>query len=313
MSKALHTMLLSALIFVIGCDSAQVADDLLIDSSPADGPCDAAVRVGGFEAALNEQFTSVQGTVADGVTPFLVPNIVAEEGQCRLLSPPSLFCDPSCGAGTTCDADGLCIDTPSSLSVGVVTLEGLLAPVEMEANPPVFFYTNTAPLDHPGWTEGQRIDLLAAGDVGVGAFAMAAWGITELITPQEPVGLDANQPVNLTWTAAGEPNLATININLNIAQHGGTPGWIECEVADSGSFEIPLILSDQLLNSGFSGWPSVALTRRSVDSFTSDVGCIELSVQSRAVRRIDIPGLISCSGDEDCPDGQHCQVDLTCG
>ncbi len=68
-----------------------------------------------------------------------------------------------------------------------------------------------------------------------------------------------------------------------------------------------------MIDQGFSGFPTVVLTRRSGEAVDTAVGCVELAVQSVGVLDVAIDGLTSCSDDMDCPDGQRCQVDLTCG
>lgn len=59
--------------------------------------------------------------------------------------------------GTTCDATGTCMPTPTDVSVGKVTVSGLKASIEMTAQAAVFFYVNTAQRDHPGFDEGAYI------------------------------------------------------------------------------------------------------------------------------------------------------------
>jgi len=100
---------------------------------------------------------------------------------------------------------------------------------------------------------------------------------------------------------------------LNIAQHGGTPGWIECDVPDNGQLELPQALTNQLLGFGFSGFPTLSVTRRTADSTTTSYGCVQFVVESTAVFDVDIPGLTSCSDNEDCTSPELCQPDLTCG
>ncbi|MEZ4471162.1 MAG: hypothetical protein R3F60_10255 [bacterium] len=46
------------------------------------------------------------------------------------------------------------------------------------------------------------------------------------------------------------------------------------------------------------------LTRRTVDAVDTAVGCVDFEVRSAAVLDVAIPGLISCSFDEDCPPGR---------
>jgi hypothetical protein len=41
-------------------------------------------------------------------------------------------------------------------------------------------------------------------------------------------------------------------------------------------------------------------------------GRVDLVVSSDVERALEIPGLTSCNGDEDCPDGRKCRTDLKC-
>ena len=283
-----------------------------IDPGPRELACAESELVGTFEIALAEQFTSVQGKVVDAVDPRLISVLTDSVGDCQLRVPPTLFCDPTCGADTTCNADAMCVPTSRGLSVGTVFVAGLKAPVSMTASSPVYFYTNLDPLDHPGFDEGDEIVLIAYnGDVD--DFALGGSGIVALSGLASSVPLDRDQPISLSWDPPGQQGLGMILLDLNIAQHGGTPGRIECLVDDTGQFEIPVSLTNQLLDFGFSGFPSLSITRRSADSTTTGVGCVELIVQSQVVLEIEIPGLTSCSKNEDCPPGENCLGDLTCG
>jgi hypothetical protein len=102
-------------------------------------------------------------------------------------------------------------------------------------------------------------------------------------------------------------------VELNIARHGGTPGWIECLVEDTGEVQIPSELINALLARGFSGYPALIITRHQVDSTATEAGCVELRVESSAALDVAIPGLISCSDNGDCPEPLTCQGDLRCG
>ena len=277
------------------------------------GPCTFEEHLGGFEIALNDGFTSVQGQVSNGVTPLRIPELDETVGDCTLYRPPNLFCDPACESGTTCDRDGECVDSPGAMSVGNVTVEGLKGAVQMSGRAPVFFYTHLGELEHPGFDEGDAIALTAAGDGDVAPFYLDALGVAPLEGLPATAALEQGQAVSVGWTPPGDSTVSSIHLNLNIAQHGGTPGRVECHVEDNGQFEIPVQLSDALLDSGFSGFPTLAVTRHSVDSTDLAQGCTQLAVQSVRVLEVVIPGLTSCSDDDDCDDPETCQPDLTCG
>jgi hypothetical protein len=269
--------------------------------------------VGWFEAALQEGFTSVQGRVESAPTPLRVPALVSESGACRFYRPPTLFCDPACAGGTTCTASGTCVEAPTAVFAGEVSVTGLSAPVEMAPSMPPYFYSNTGTLPHPGYAEGSDLVLYADGADAIAPFVLDVLGVAPLVSPATSVPLVRDQVVALTWTAPASGDASTVHVDLNIAQHGGTPGWIECEVADTGNFSLPVALTNQLLDQGASGFPSLIMTRRSVDSADTAGGCVQWSAQSAVTLTVDIDGLTSCSEPADCTPPETCQGDLTCG
>lgn len=89
------------------------------------GSCDFSDRVGRFTVEKQTDFGVVQGSVADGVVPSSVPEVVSESGGCRLLKRQNFACTPSCVGAETCGQDGVCIPYPRQVSVGTVTIAGL--------------------------------------------------------------------------------------------------------------------------------------------------------------------------------------------
>ena len=79
---------------------------------PLAGECPLASRYGNFEVDVYEDYSLVSGSVADGVNPVTVLELLDEEGDCKLLRRNNPFCDPPCGAGDVCDFDGSCIPFP---------------------------------------------------------------------------------------------------------------------------------------------------------------------------------------------------------
>ncbi len=296
-------------------DAADDAPDAMarVDAGVPSGACDPASHVGGFGVELRSAgFTAVEGQVKDAITPFLVLDVVDTDGECQFLRPPQLFCDPPCIGDQTCGASGACVPVARALSVGTLTFTGLKNPVTIEPNG-INFYTNIGPLEHPGFDEGDSIRMTASGSEDVEPFGMSVLGVKPLASTATSVTLAEDVPLVVEWTPGSSQEVATMHIDLNIALHGGTPGSIECEVSDTGSFQLPVSLTNQLLAQGFSGFPALVLTRHSVDSESIAQGCVQLEASSKITFAVEIDGLISCSGPDDCPDGQDCLEDLTCG
>lgn len=272
--------------------------------------CPSDTRVGGFEVTLEDTFSTIQGRVTTGVDPNVVLVVESSSGPCELLRPPELFCDPGCDAGTTCAADGSCVALPENMSVGDVTIDGLSAAVTMAPREPIFFYNFVDELPHPAFTEGAEVTLSATG--AATEFTVAATGTTALETALTEVPIDTGTGAEVSWTP-GSADDVMVEIELNLANHGGTPGRIVCTVDDTGSFAVPADLVDTLLAGEASGFPSLRIARQGAGAANTAAGCVDLRLSSEVLLDVRVPGLTSCSDDTDCTAPEICRVDLTCG
>jgi hypothetical protein len=116
----------------------------------------------------------------------------------------------------------------------------------------------------------------------------------------------------LSWNAASDPDASSVHLKLDISHHGGSKGMIECDAADNGSLTIPAALVKELLGLGVAGFPTVILTRSSTTRAQAGAGAVALVVGSTTERSVTVPGVDSCTSDEQCPSGEVCQPDLTC-
>lgn len=312
-------LLLSLLCAACGAGGDDPADagpdgdaDAEVDVSDLEiSACADDAHVGGFEVQLAGEFTSVQGRVYDRVSPTSLFEAIATEGPCRLLRAPVLFCDPECEARETCGPDGNCSPFPESQDLGVVTVRGLAVPVEMEPLPPGFFYSNSGTLPHPGFAPGAGIALSAAGGAG-DPLSLRGVGVAQLTGVAAAVPVERGHDLVLTWDPPAEAAPIDVVATLNLNQHGLTGSRLVCEVPDTGGLTVPESLVSALVDDGLSGFPSLVLRRRSVDSTTRGGGCVDLQVFTTVEVPVEIPGLTSCSDDQDCPEGETCRGDLTC-
>jgi len=274
-------------------------------------PCLAATRVGGFQITLADDYTGADGQIYDGVVPANVPDEVQVDGACRLLRARSLFCEPGCVPGETCGEEGACIPYPERSSVGLVTVTGLKEALAMEAKWGNT-YTNPGSMIHPGYEVGADIGLAAAGG-DFEPFSLRGFGVEGLVLagPGQVV-VEPGQSIDLSWEAPTVEGPAKVRVELNVNNHGSTSAWLACDVADTGSFSVPAALLDALQDIGISGFPSLSLTRRSVDSAVIGPGCVDLRVASERTLGVEIAGQKSCTSDQQCPPGQDCGVDLAC-
>jgi hypothetical protein len=260
--------------------------------------------------------TTIIGKVWNGPqAEEVVWEVDAMDGPCRLVKPRVPFCDPAC-QDAVCVEDDQCQASPSERSVGTLTVSGVKTSAggtEFEVEPIGASYSTPGgvKLPYPAFEEGTEVRVAAPGKDGPG-FEVAAKGIAplELTTTEFPAR--STSPLALAWKPAGQPALGTIEIDLDISQHGGTKGKILCEAEDTGSLNIAASLIGKLLKLGVAGFPTISVARVNRATAQTSAGVIELQVISESERPIDIEGLASCSDSSECPDGQTCQEDLTC-
>ncbi|NUN14112.1 MAG: hypothetical protein HUU55_10810 [Myxococcales bacterium] len=273
--------------------------------------CPYSTRSGRFTVDLKESSTSIDGVVADGVVPQNVPTVTLSEGGCSLLYPTTLFCEPACEPNFTCDVSGSCIPYPQNQSVGLVGFLGLWAPFTLKPIPPQQIYYYRGSMPHPAFSPNHVVTLQTYfGEHS--SFSIAVMGVVPLKMVSESLLFHNDKPATLLWEKAESSTNTAIFVTASLANHGGVPARIECVAPDSGEFTIPATLVAALLDIGYSGFPTVAISRESASSTTTELGCIELVLQSEVVLDVSIDGLISCSSSQDCPFGQTCMSDLHC-
>jgi hypothetical protein len=290
---------------------------------------DSTILVGSFQLQLTEPkpasgdvpatpgATTLFGKLYDGPTPqTLVWEPGTEAGACRLLTPRVPFCSTPCGGSAACVEDETCQDYPTAVSAGPVLVTGVatsggetsftMEPIADNYQPPV-----GTTLAYPAFAEGDAITLAAAGEM-LAAFELAATGVGQLELDADEITLDPAADVELGWTPPGAGTEPTIAVKLDISHHGGTKGMIECEADDTGSLTIQAALVAELLDLGVAGYPTIVVTRASTGSTTTAAGRVDLVVSSQVERAVLVDGLVSCTDDASCPDGQTCQPDLKC-
>jgi hypothetical protein len=272
------------------------------------GSCPIATRVGRFSVEAQRDFGVVQGTVANGVVPTAIPDVIGDEGGCTVYRRRNLFCAEACVGTETCGEDGQCIPYPSQVSVGTVTISGLTQPVEMQPLEPGNTYFAPG-VDNPPFAPEAEIALVAAGTTEMPGFQLAGRGFTALPSDEPPTWvLEEGADLSLTWAPPGGSVETTISVELTIDQHGLSPLSLVCQFEDTGSAEIPRSLVDQLITAGASGFPNGRIMRQTVDHANIAVGCVELVVGSPVPATVRIAGFTPCNGPEDCPTGQTCNT-----
>jgi hypothetical protein len=221
-----------------------------------------------------------------------------EAGGCELLVPNIPFCDPRC-TGSVCTEDGCMPDAVAQSAAGSVRVLGLgetrtISPI---GSSPTY---QIASLPYPPCAEGDAVRVQAE------AFSIETSCVAALEVAGDPVRVRSGEPTALAWTPPDDTGLSRIEVELDISHHGGQKGQIDCDVPDTGSFEIPESLVTRLVALGVAGYPTITLTRvaRGVADAAPDV---TLTASSHALRPVDL-GISSCSRDEDCPDAMTCDL-----
>lgn len=269
------------------------------------GRCELPDRVGRFTFEAQSDFGVVQGSVSNGVIPATVPDVAAEDGDCRLNKRRTLTCLPACVAGETCGENGDCIPFPEPISVGDVTVVGLTKPTTMVAQAPSFLYFAPG-ANNPPFTPMSEITMSTSGGV-VAPFHLFGVGF-EPLTESPTWILEEGEDFPISWSATDASAGTTVLVEVTVDQHGASPLSLSCEFPDTGSAVVPASMINQLLQAGISGFPNGRITRRTVDHVDTTLGCIELAVGSPRTASIGVAGHTPCDGPGDCPQGQHCNT-----
>jgi hypothetical protein len=242
-------------------------------------------------------------------------SVAAMAGDCQLLVPSAPFCEPQCGGSAVCVADNVCQPHPTAQPVGTVHVTGLrtsAGATEFSMKPNNNNYQPPETLPYPAFSEGDDLTFAAAGGSFTPAFTLSAKGVAPLDLLSDTIVLADNEPITLSWTPAGQAGISTIHVKLDISHHGGSKGKIECDAQDNGSLTLSAALLTQLKDLGVAGFPTIVVTRGATGSATISAGRVDLLVSSEVETGVEIPGLVSCNRNEDCPPGQTCQIDHVC-
>jgi hypothetical protein len=289
-------------------------------------PCDPNNRAGLFSVSLVQSddtpsFTAFQGGVKNGIDPTRAWDESAKEGDCRVLKGRMLVCSTPCAVGKVCAGSNMCVDEPTTQDTGTVTVTGLGATQTVSFIAGQGYYaTLPAGTAFPPFAPDAQVLLKSTGGK-YPALSLAGRGVEPLEFAGTGLLIARGKPLAVSWTAPKKAGSSRIHVSMDIAHHGGIASRLECDVADTGSTTVPATLINKLLDQGMAGFPSINLTRQTLDSTMLAPGCVEFAVASARERSLDVEGVISCTGNPPCPDGekctfcpmgQTCQTNLSC-
>jgi hypothetical protein len=299
----LSVAILSAALFE-GCSSSG-------DSTPNPGAggttstSDGKSVVGNFKVGLNPAvgtlaaYTSIIGKAYSG--PVLTPVIetpIKSNSECAVYAYDQQSCIPACSTTQTCVATNTCKDNPTVVAVGDVSVAGIgsttLKLTGVSGN-----YQYPLDITYPGFAEGDTITLSATGD-HYPAFSATAKGVAPLELSATSYTIDTGTALDIKWTAGSSAVGAKVNIGLNISKHGGSAGYLSCDVSDTGSYTIPADLITALINLGVAGFPQLTMTRATKGEAPVSTGVIEFVVEAVAIPNLQVKGYCSCFNSAEC-------------
>ena len=233
-----------------------------------------------------------------GPTPDPFPLKLDSKAEgCELRVPLLPFCSEAC-TPDVCTANDVCSPYPEPLSVGPITVSGLGAELSLMPATSMVVYQSPS-LAYPPCPEGSTVKASST------SFTLEAECLAPLeLTGPDPLPVTAGEVVHVTWQAAATGSKSRIRIGLDVSHHGGKKGQIDCDVPDTGSFDIPEPLVTKLLSLGLAGYPTINVNRVSVglDAAHPDVSLLLSAAITRAVDT----GVMSCQDDAECPDEKTC-------
>jgi hypothetical protein len=267
---------------------------------------------GGFGVSILSEppppYTKLIGQIYNGPQPpQQVLKLDSEEQGCQLLVPKNPFCEPKCTAGVCIDMN-TCMDYPTLVGVGTARINGFTGGPLMLAEPSMNKVYQPSPTLPPNaCAEGATIDIQTDKFTLQGK-CVASLELMAKATDKIPVR--SGMPVKVVWTPPGQASISRVEIHLDIAHHGGKKGEINCDVPDTGSFDIPATLVTKLVSLGLAGFPTIDVRRVSTAVAPTEPH-VTLQIDSLISRDVET-GVVSCNDMMPCPAGQICDRDLTC-
>jgi hypothetical protein len=175
--------------------------------------------------------------------------MIAEEGDCRLYSRGSFFCEPACTEGVC--VDGECRPFNSLVEVGDLVVDGLASDYSMDlANAFVGFglrspvyVGHTRGAEKELFDGGSSIEVTAEGSTAFPSFAGSARGVEELladIIPGDHLQLPFMRDHEVQWTPGGDDTRVRLTLRGAELGHGSPPkDKLVCDVPDTGRLTVP--------------------------------------------------------------------------
>jgi hypothetical protein len=273
--------------------------------------------VGGITISLEHgepDYATLSGKVYAAPRPtFGDWDTTTSEGDCELRQPVRVECELDCEAPSRCAVGGECAVEPPTSNIGTVRVWGLDTEqeqpfLELTKLPSDTYVVSGDKLAFPPFSAGDAIIFEATGGEWP-AFVTAVTAIEPLeLDSDEHLPFEAESDLTLTWVAGATE--ANINIVVDISFHGGTKGVIACSTQDDGELTIGGDMVTQLIELGVAGFPHVEMERASRGFANVGETHVEFNIVSRRTVELAIPGVVSCTENEECPEDQVCLASM---
>lgn len=256
--------------------------DAAPEPTPMPGLCPEGTGVGGLVVFQTEPEadTVISSWLMNAYDPRARPQPIAVDGDCVYMMPTTPVCDPPCGDPYqyVCTLDHQCMPAPQPRDLGEITLtigRPGMAPdpfVTLGASHDVL---DPFPLLVPG---GEVIARARTGDHD--PFTLRALGVATVgpvAVPGGPV-FTGGQPLSVTWTPGGQPDVDRVSVKLSSTFDNGPPGDVVCDFPDTGLGVIPASMVNRQASYGMA--LQLGVYRSTAQSVTITQGCVYLQVTS---------------------------------
>jgi hypothetical protein len=285
---------------------------LFVGGQLYDGPYPSAF----VETALDAPDDATEGCAVYSVS---APSCV-DIGGCRSGSQ-----DEACAAAKSdepcvCVAQNECQRFPKRVGAGTVTVNGVAdkngaTSWELENLSDSYQVPAKRALSYPGFAPGDPIGIAASGG-GCPGFHLDSTGVAPLSFTKDSYRLAwdpdkadkrAYAAFEMEWDPPATPGSSEIHVEVDISHHGGTVGFLACELEDTGSLSISGGLISQLVAlGGIGGYPELSIERTTTTSVDVGEGEVELEVGSAKEFILTMDGFKSCLANDDCAADEVC-------
>jgi len=179
----------------------------------------------------------IEGRIRTGADPVWHQEVM-NDGTCRLLKFTPALCDEYCEG--VCTAPNVCQPYPTYISVGTLTLTGLVSGMlPLQPIEGINWYYPSTPLPGDLFADDATVGMNASGSSDMPAFQAETHAVPRLEAEiaSFQITLKDGEDHLVEWTPAGDPSARVrLTINSNNSGHGAPyNAIIECEAYDDAS------------------------------------------------------------------------------